>query len=99
MKLGITNSVPALDTAALFQQTPQCFWDDAEAGNKAVDSLERLASTDHVSDHLAIQLVPWRQLDFIDSGASFPLRFQGMSCPWPISLWLAMKGISRIPSS
>ena len=51
VELGVTNPVPALNAPALSHEAQQRIWGGAQAGDKAVRSLERLAITGACRDH------------------------------------------------
>ena len=80
MKLGVTDSVPALDAPTLSCQSQQRFWGGAQAGDESVRRLEPLAITDPGAITSVIQLVPC-QFALMCSGASFALNVQRMSRP------------------
>ncbi len=91
-QLGVADPVPALQAPALSHQPEQSIGSGAQAGD--VDEVGRrpyrcvamngLPSRIPVAITSAIQLLPC-QLALMYSGASFALKVQKMSRPWPIS--------------
>ena len=84
VELGVMDPVPALDAPTLSCQSQQGFWGGAQVVMNRCVALNGLPSRIPVAITSAIQLVPC-QLTLICSGASFALKDQRMSRPWPIS--------------
>ena len=52
MELGVSNSVPALNSPAVAQQLQQGFWGGVQASEQQMGRPKRLAITDAIGRHL-----------------------------------------------